>query len=143
MQRPCAICGKPFEAERSSAKFCGPTCRKRASRKSEATAPPPLAEVRTLPTRKPETPVPVTESLYDTCLAELGDSAGTSMGRAALLIAKRLDDGLDTSGSAVASLSKELSRLMDLARPVEVADAEDDPIAYLQRRADERRNRVG
>ena len=143
MQRPCAQCGKPFEAERATATFCGATCRQR-SRRGTKPAAPALAEVRPLRTPDPKPAVPlVPSSLYDTCAGELGESASTSLGRAALLIARRLDDGLDTSGAAVAALSKELSRLMDLARPAEQAAAEDDPIAYLQRRADERRNRVG
>jgi predicted nucleic acid-binding Zn ribbon protein len=31
-ERNCAVCGKAFVAKRSDARFCGPTCRQRASR---------------------------------------------------------------------------------------------------------------
>lgn len=35
MEKICIVCGKPFEAKRSDAKFCGPTCRQRNKRGSK------------------------------------------------------------------------------------------------------------
>jgi hypothetical protein len=32
MDRACEVCGAPLAAERSTAKFCGPTCRSKAWR---------------------------------------------------------------------------------------------------------------
>jgi hypothetical protein len=37
-QRVCQQCGQPFPAKRSDARFCSPTCRKRASRDLKVTA---------------------------------------------------------------------------------------------------------
>lgn len=33
MEKTCEVCGETFEAERPSARFCGPTCRSRAHRR--------------------------------------------------------------------------------------------------------------
>ena len=35
-QKTCSVCGETFEARRRDAKYCGPTCRKRAERLREA-----------------------------------------------------------------------------------------------------------
>lgn len=141
MQKPCEVCGCDFTAQRSTARYCGEACKKRAQRAAKKSQP--VAVVVPIPPRSPQSVGVVVRSLYETCRDELGVQAGTAMGTAALLIARRLDDGVDTSGAAVASLTKELHRLMELSRPVEAVEDADDPIAYLQRRADERRNRVG
>ena len=47
----CSYCGKPFQAKRSTAKFCGTTCRVESYRKGKLTPLPPVPEQSALPSR--------------------------------------------------------------------------------------------
>jgi hypothetical protein len=99
--RNCGACGKQFEAARPNAKFCGPTCRKRASRGASAQAPNPVASAD--------------NSLVKATKAEL-EAAGkldTRLGQQALILAARMS-GTETP-SGVGTLSKELDRVMAAA----------------------------
>lgn len=119
MTKPCVRCGKPFEAKRSTAKYCGSTCR------SLESTDPGGGSVVDLP---PSEPSP--ESTYAVTRAELEkhERLMTPQGMAALVIARKLDDGSD-SGSAIAALAKQLASTMDLALAgVRVAD---DPLDEL------------
>lgn len=114
MTRTCSSCGRPFEAERSTAKYCGPTCRKRASRRPSE----PSGPVAALP-------IGLVEATR-TELAAAGQES-SALGQAALRLAERMCGEFDT-GSAVAALSKELRAVMAeaLADAPKAADAMDE-----------------
>jgi hypothetical protein len=112
--RDCDECGKAYEAKRKTSKFCSTQCRVKANRrpskvgkakaKADAAAP-----------AKPLAPT------YD-ALAEQVTQTLTTMkaydtiaGKAALRVAQQIDRGGDT-GSAVATLSTQLMRLVDQAK---------------------------
>lgn len=115
MERSCEGCGKPFVAKRKTARYCGPTCRSRASlARSRAarsgtvvqlTAPAPAegeqgAEVQ-LPIR----------AAVEAALTK-ANKLDTPAGQTALHLAARLDRSGGESASAVASLSREMDRLL-------------------------------
>lgn len=152
MDRPCDVCGKSFVAQRSTAMYCGEVCKKRAQR-AKAKAEGALAQaaasakVLTMPasrtSRRSTSRSRRTLCVEDRAAAELGDLADTALGQQALLIARRLDERVDTSGSAVATLSRQLSALLAEAASIQaasepVSEDDGDPIAFLVRRAAER-----
>jgi hypothetical protein len=105
MTRTCASCGRPFEATSHRATYCGPTCRKRASRGAVVTD---IAERRPGPTKATGLVLAVTAEL------EEAERLETAMGQTALALAVRLESGVDT-GSAVAALTRELRATMEAA----------------------------
>ena len=148
--RECDQCGTTYEAERSTSRFCSGGCRVKANRASKAPGP---GMVVRLPTRRAAksgtTRVRVGGplSVEKRTLEELGAAADTAMGQACLLIARRLDAGVDASGAAVSSLVGRLEKLMEsiaAATVVEQVEADDsNPITFLQQRAAERAGRAG
>lgn len=99
MKRTCEFCGVGFEAQRSDAKTCSPTCRSRKSLNG--------GQVRALPAKAPE-PAPV-GGLVKSVRSELA-AAGrmdSALGQSALVLAGRIASGNDPA-SAVASLNREL-----------------------------------
>ena len=98
--RPCDSCGKPFEGQRSTARYCSGACRKRAQRGAKVT---PIGS-------KPAT------GLVAVATRELEEAGRleTTLGQAALALAVRIAAGNDT-GSAVASLTRELRATLDAA----------------------------
>jgi hypothetical protein len=99
----CAACGNLFDAKRSTAKYCGATCRKRESRK------PDVAVVSTLPVPAPGPELPLVAAVR----AEL-EAVGrleTPAGQQALRLAERMCSPYDT-GQAMAAVSKELRAVM-------------------------------
>lgn len=129
----CRVCGEAFSSKRAHALYCGAVCRKRASRGSISKA-------------KPETgaAAPASE-LVQLVRAELDkvDALETVPGQQALVVADRMSRGAE-SGSAVASLSQELTRLVvaatrgrDSADPVdEVKERRDRKEAEARKAAD-------
>ena len=109
MARTCAWCGKPFEAKRPTAKFCGSNCRAKSSNASKRAPRPAPVEI-------PVTPAPAGDGVAAAVQAELeaAERVGSFLGAQALAIAARIDAGADT-GSAVAALSKELREVMKVA----------------------------
>ncbi|MDQ6524315.1 hypothetical protein RB608_11920 [Nocardioides sp. LHD-245] len=144
--RPCDECGTPYEAQRRTSKYCSTKCRTRVSRRtSKAPAAkskaldPAGGTVTQLPTAggpldetSPANPntEDMTGSLAEQVRKSLTElrALDTISGAQAIRVARQIDRGGD-SGSAVATLSKELSRLADAAK-VEAAprikDAADD-----------------
>lgn len=154
--RACDECGTAYEAKRRTSKYCSTKCRTRVSRRtSKSPAAKPKAAAGTV-TQLPTAGGPLDETspanpnTEDVCgsLAEqvrksLTDyqALDTISGAQAIRVARQIDRGGD-SGSAVATLSKELSRLVGEAK-VEAAprikDAADDVMA----RVDEKLRLVG
>lgn len=110
VESTCEVCGKAFQAKRN-ARICGPTCRKRASRKTKS-ALKPVPERR----KAPVVPIPSPPEelpLVEATRREL-EAAGrldTALGQAAMRLAGRMHSEFDT-GSALAALSKELRAVM-------------------------------
>ena len=111
-QRTCEQCGKDFATSSRRARFCGATCRSRSHRgKSPVAAVPDQQPADARPAAAvPERPTYDTlEEQVRASLTEL-NALETIAGMGAIRIAQQIDRGGD-SGSAVVSLSKELSRL--------------------------------
>jgi hypothetical protein len=130
--RHCAECGDPFEAKRSTAKYCGTTCRSRASvnRTSGKTVTPRRVT--------PPVELPVSPSLVESASREL-EAAGrldTVLGQQALLLAAQMA-AAKGSGSAAAALSRELRAVMDaaLAGAPKAADSLDELAKRRERKA--------
>jgi protein-arginine kinase activator protein McsA len=136
VDRVCEECGTTFAAKTNRARFCSTAHRVRANRRpskvgkakddaarkpakkvatKKATAKKPAAKAKDADSPPPPAPV------YDTLAEQLKNSLtelqalDTIAGMAALRIAQQIDRGQD-SGSAVATLSKELSRLVGEAK---------------------------
>lgn len=98
MTRNCDACGKEFEAKRSTAKYCGGTCRQRGNRRPNGVVP---------------MPAPDESGLVGSIRAEL-ERVGrldTPLGQQAMALAERIGSPFDT-GSAMAALSRELRAVM-------------------------------
>lgn len=129
MQRSCAQCTKPFEAQRPTAKFCGGTCRKRAQRVGRGVPPVPASIANAQ-----------VGDLVSAVQAELvaAGRENSSLGMQAVRLARRMGE-FDT-GSSLAALSKELRGVMGAALAnVEVAA---DPLDELQVKRDAKRRRA-
>lgn len=127
MSRACVACGASFEAQRETARYCSPKCRKRGSRGglTGVVVEPPAPRVATGAVVK----------AARTRLLEAG-VLDTMEGQAALLIAERMESGNDT-GSGIAALNRELAATVDRALSQQAAAA--DPMDELRARR-ERRN---
>lgn len=110
----CVVDGQVFEAKRPSAKYCSAKCRQRAHRTG--------ATITALPTSE-RTEVEGSEGLAASTRRRLEDigRTDTELGVAALLLASRLDQRIDT-GAGMASLMKEYRATLAEA----VKDADDD-----------------
>lgn len=115
----CAACGESFTAQRSTARYCSETCKKRAQR------------------------APVASDGVSGLLATIQDqlrAAGrleTVPGQQALEVARQMTAPRQ-SGSAVAALSKELRALM--AEAMKGVAVVADPVDELRRRRDAKRS---
>lgn len=125
MQRPCDVCGRPYEAKRRTSRFCSGRCRQR---NHENPRPVPLVAM------PPAEPGEITKALTSE-LTNTGQMS-TWLGQHALILARRLDDPFE-SGAGVAALSKAFRAVLaelDADRvPV------DDPLDQLRRRRDRKR----
>lgn len=119
MQRACDSCGERYEAKRPSSRFCTPRCRKRHQRN-----PGPDSGPVAVPA------VPFGDSALVTATkAELlaAGKLDTVLGQQAVRLAERMCGLMDT-GSAIASLSRELRAVMAeaLADAPKAGDAMDE-----------------
>jgi hypothetical protein len=127
MRKSCVVDGTVFEAQRPHAKFCSDRCRKRHQRKP-AEPEPPLSSVTSLPEVDGELTAATRRKL------ELVDRAGTELGAAAMLLARRADRvGLTETGSGLAALMREWDAM--LTKAVAGAEQSDDVIARIQESA--------
>jgi len=119
----CSVCTKVFPAKRSTAKFCGPTCRSRANRTG--------GTVAVLP-EHPSGLVAVTKREL-----EAAGRLDTVLGQQAMELAGRIVSPFST-GAAVGTLSKELRTVMSEA--LKGAAVVADPLDELRDRRDRKRN---
>ena len=126
-ERTCDECGKAYTARHPRSRYCSTPCRVRVSKRPSKI---PAALGEKAAEVKPEAP------LYDTLaetvrhqLAEI-EALGTISGVAAIRVAQQIDRGRDT-GSAVATLTRELSRLIEEAK-AEAAPRIRDAVTDLQ-----------
>lgn len=152
--RPCDECGEPFPAKTKRAKYCGATCRVRANRRPSKTgaAKAKQGTVTQLPIAGGplDQTSPADPSVED-IVGGLADQVRKSLsalqaldtiaGAQAVRVARQIDRG-DDSGSAVATLSKELSRLVGEAK-VEAAPRIKDAADEVMERVNEKLRLVG
>lgn len=125
--RDCAQCGEPFEAKRATALYCSGKCRKRAQRSRG-----PVAEAASSP---PASDGDVAGAVREKLAAAKVDA--TPLGRAALVLARRIDTfGAIEPGAALASLTRELRATLDAA--LMKADAAEDPVDELAKQRNRR-----
>ena len=125
----CACgCGVEFMPRRAGGRFASTACRVRWNRAQKKPGAAGAQVMRLVPSRDARAVASSASSVEDAVRVELGDQVGTVLGQSALVLARRLDSGLDPSGSAVAALAKQLSVLM-ASRPIDLTAVEDDPVA--------------
>jgi len=124
--RKCDACGAEYEARRSTSRFCSSSCRVRNHE-----APRPLAS--TSPPAVPQTVPGLLESATRAELVEAG-RLDTSLGQAAILVARRLDAAVREPGMGMAALVRE--HRVTLAEAVKGAQAAANPLDELRARRD-------
>jgi hypothetical protein len=128
LQRVCPQCGKSFEAQRSTAKFCSASCRVYSSKGK-----PPVVQMPTV-VADVSGDGPVTAATRAELTA--ANVVGSMLGAATLQIARLLDSG--ESGGAAAQLA---SRLIELRREaLKDARVAADPVDELRSRRDAKRH---
>ena len=123
MTRQCDVCGITYTAKRATSRYCGATCRTRASRAGVSS--PPVAPM------VPTVPRTLVESVVDATRAELeaASALDSAAGRVALALAALIDDSTVATGSAAATLAKEMRAALAEAKqsaPTVVADPLDE-----------------
>ena len=134
-------CGVEFSPIRSDGRYASTTCRSRAFRKAKANAADASltadANVVSIAGRKAKAPTssapttPGAGGVEKAITRELGDALLTSLGQQAIVLARRLDEHTDT-GSALASISKQLVILTAAAVREKAPDAESDLVGLVQ-----------
>lgn len=120
----CGACGQPFEAKRSTAKYCDATCRQRARRMPESA--------------KVKAPQSSLGAVTERELTKVG-KLDTVAGQQAMALARRLANPAGETGSAVAALSRELSRLL---ASMQTGKESVDEVEEARRKRDEKRARA-
>jgi hypothetical protein len=123
----CATCSTDFNARSSRARFCSAKCRTAAHYRRTKLGIPETRETKPK-ARKPK-PVDSPTGTLGAVIAEL-TAAGrlqTSAGQAAIVLARRIDDGAESS-SGLAALTREMSARMAeaTANVVQAGDALDE-----------------
>jgi hypothetical protein len=122
MTTTCEGCGAPFEAQRSTARFCSDRCRKRTARRGGYFPAPD-------PVERPQLLAAIREDLVSAGLLQTVD------GQVALVLAAAIESPR-TTGAGVAALSRELRTVM---RRVGAGSPRPwTPLDELQRRRDAR-----
>ena len=142
MRITCAACSTEFDARSSRARFCSAKCRTDAHyRRTKLGLPeaknPPAKPKRTRKVKPaPETDAPV--GTLGAVLAELREAGrlDSSAGQAAVALARRIDDGAESS-AGLAALTRELRAAM--AEALARAEAAGDALDELRARREARR----
>ena len=135
MTATCARCASDFETARRSARWCSDRCRTAAARARKAGKP----ETSAKPKRRKPTPVAEPDHGVTPAVIRELEAAGradTSAGRTAIALARRLDDGAESS-AGMAALTRELSARM--AEATASVESEGDGIDELRARREARR----
>ncbi len=142
MEATCARCAQTFSTSSRRARFCSPKCRTQATRarargEAESVAVPPKPKPKR--TRKPVVlEADATVGALGAVLAELR-AAGrldSSAGQAAVALARRIDDGAESS-SGLAALTREMRAAM--AEALSRVEASGDALDELRARREARR----
>lgn len=132
MQRNCDLCGRSYDAKRSTSKFCGVNCRNRNVRRAKPAHSEPAVQASA-----PEIDAVQVDDLVAVTKAEL-EAAGklnTSLGQQAVRLAERMRS-FDTGGG-LAALSREFRAVMaEATRGVKVSV---DVVDELRARRDAKR----
>jgi hypothetical protein len=142
MDAVCEVCGGTFEAKRRTARFCSSNCRVRSHRGAQ------VVELKAKPDRpaakaKAEEPAGNIGSVEAAAIKTLTDAGrlNSVMGQAALVLARRLDATTVDTGSAVASVVKQLELALEAATAG--ANVAADPVDELRNRRDRKLGIVG
>lgn len=141
----CAECGKEFQTTSARARFCpdNSACRKAASRRPSKQGRREIDGGTAVDQRKPATPVADADGGLAAQVRASLRAAGafeTVAGMSALMLARQIDKGQD-SGSAIASMTKEVSRLVSEAK-AEAAPTQRDGADDVMARAAEKLMRL-
>lgn len=126
MDRSCDVCGQSYVAKRASSRYCSERCRKRAQRVPVV----PVAPVTDISDRGGDR----VGQMEVTTVRELA-AAGmldSSLGAAALVLARRLDSVTADTGSSIASMVREHRATLSAAVSAGVVVA--DPVDELNRK---------
>ena len=139
IHRQCPRCATEFDAKTARAVYCSASCRALASKDRSRN---PGATVTSLPGARGA------GTIAAAVLEKLGNQRDSVVGRQAMRAAERMDAGV--SDSSFAPMSRRLDELLEVAAQQAAlaaasGDDQDNPIAYLRKRAAERANgqRVG
>lgn len=138
MQATCARCAQTFSTSSRRARFCSPKCRTQATRaRAKGEAETLAVPAKPKRTRKPKAEAVPTGAL-GAVVAEL-QAAGrldSSAGQAAVALARRIDDGAESS-AGLAALTREMRAAM--AEALSRAEATGDALDELRARREARR----
>lgn len=145
MERNCEACGGSFESKRRDTRFCSSKCRLRAHRGGGTQ----VVELKA-PAKKgrkeaavqadgPSGPGEVEQATI-TQLEEAG-RLDSPRGKAALVLARRLDAVTFDTGSAVAAVVRQWDATLEAA--VAGAHMAADPVDEVRRRRDEKLSKLG
>jgi hypothetical protein len=138
MEATCARCAQTFSARSKRARFCSPKCRTQATRaraRGEAETLPSKAKPKRTP--KPQADAPISGTL-GAVVAELRGAGrlDSSAGQAAVALARRIDDGAESS-AGLAALTREMRAAM--AEALSRVEASGDALDELRARREARR----
>ena len=124
--RTCTACSKPLASTNPRAKFCpGPVCRKAASRARQRGFPElgSSRSLRSAPVATIGTSPPAAGPVRTAALAELTDAGreASTLGRACLALAARIDLGHDTGTALAAAVSQLALSLASATKGTQVA----------------------
>lgn len=138
MTATCARCGSDFDTSRRSARWCSDRCRTQAARARKTGKPETVKAPAKAKARKARPVEEVEVGVTPAVIRELvaAGRGETSAGRAAVALARRIDDGAESS-AGLAALTRELSaRMAEALADVETAG---DMIDELRARREARR----
>ena len=140
MDKSCARCARTFTAQRQVARFCSVACRNAAAAARAKGLPEAKAAPKPKRTRKAK-PTPEADAPVGTLGAVLAELRGagrldSSAGQAAVALARRIDDGAESS-AGLAALTRELRAAM--AEALARAEAAGDALDELRARREARR----
>lgn len=133
MRKYCDSCGAEFDSKRPAGKYCSDRCRKRHQRNPDLSPAPRPADPAETDAEPAQGPV-MTSTLERLHAAGVG---GEPVAQACLALARRIDQSMTETGSAVASLVREYRA--SLGDALGGAEQAVDPVDELRSRR-ERRN---